>query len=222
MTQVFKCVSLSLSCTGNPEAGNAACFPPLTHTTPCPTLCHLKAVHQTSTPSDTTGQANCTDTTPQTQTAQKGPQLHPKASAKQCRIIVATPHTPYLTHHKGTPSDPSLTSHTIGATTTVQEMLDLGSAGVDSITCGTHSSGVTTGDGHAWMWGWLMDASYALNLERQHAPAQGRSAQDVSVALTERRLAWPGFGANVPTLVPGLEKVARLALGGWHAVSLHR
>ncbi len=97
-----------------------------------------------------------------------------------------------------------------------EEMLHLAAEGVQSISCGAHSSAAVSGDGQLYMWGRLLEYHHAESLIKRHA---AKHAFDLLVP-DDVRWRWSGFGSDKPTLVEGLSNVRQVALGGWHALAL--
>ena len=96
------------------------------------------------------------------------------------------------------------------------ELLHLPAEGIQSISCGVHSSAAVSGDGQLYMWGRLLEFHHAESLIKRHAASH---AYDLLVP-EDVRWQWAGFGADRPTLVQGLSGVKGVALGGWHALVL--
>lgn len=78
-------------------------------------------------------------------------------------------------------------------------------AGIVTLASGDASAGAfVTDQADLYLWGRLLHPSFLAHA----AQADPQAA------------AWPGHGADVPTRVQGLGKVAGIALGGHHAIAL--
>jgi hypothetical protein len=92
-----------------------------------------------------------------------------------------------------------------------KEMLHLPAEGITRVAAGAHASAAISGDGRLHMWGRLLDSLHVDGLFRKFHGDVDTGNVDWS---------WPGFGGAAPALVPGLEGVLDVALGGWHALVL--
>ncbi|GLC34017.1 hypothetical protein PLESTM_000144500 [Pleodorina starrii] len=105
---------------------------------------------------------------------------------------------------------------------------------VRQLVAGTHSSGVVSERGTAWVWGRVLDRHHADSVARRHpnlaydgaaaAGGGGGAAADWPAApllKDDVQWEWAGFGGREPARVEGLGgRVQALALGGWHAMAV--
>ena len=105
---------------------------------------------------------------------------------------------------------------------TPRELLRLPDARITALRAGGFASAAVSDDGRLYLWGRLLPKEAAVGLlEQAQAAGYGHWSMgptgDAEVANWED---WPGLGAGVPTLVPGLSGVKDLALGTCHALAV--
>jgi hypothetical protein len=98
--------------------------------------------------------------------------------------------------------------------------------GITQITAGMHSSGVVTTDGQLYLWGRILDYQHAHMVHSRWGQTRWGGPQWLHGGHERRPLpasddklwSWAGWGGPEPRVVPGLDRVVGVALGGWHVL----